>query len=1071
MIGDPSLWGSCLRQDPRSSRLASPISHRAESVLKRTKLKHTKLTCHFEENNIGRQGTNSMSRILPLITLLVGQTISLAQEGSGVLVGTVTDRSNAVVPGATVTITHTGTGLTRTTTTDSSGDYELRSLPIGRYDVVVTGSGFATLKSTGAEIAVGTKTRLDVQMQLATVTQDITVTAHSAVIDTESGSGGALLSSSQVTNLPLNGRNFLQLVPLEPGVRQNFTSGRQSFTFNGAPPGQGVNLLVDGTDATGIETAEIGGIFTAPNQSTFTLGLDSISEFVVHANNYSTQYGKSLGGVIEVVTKSGTNDLHGNAFYFFRNDVLDANTIQGNAAGLPRPPLRFNQFGANSGAPIRRNKMFFWAGYEGARRRTGLTNTFTVLSDLGRSRIVDPAVAQAVTRWLPRANQPSTSNPDLALLVRNDVQPVQEDIGTVRYDYHISDKASFFVRYNIHNASGVNPLLGVNSAQTVTERQQLGTISWTRIFGPTTTLNLRVGANRIASGQNSAVPDPGFVVSGIFSVSGSFLYNYANAYTYAGDYTHIRGRNTLLAGFEYHTTRVNRNQEGYGNYTFLPGANQLTNFYNNVPDQYSSPSVIGGNSGSGGSMSEYVEDSIKVSRQLTITAGSRYDYFFRISEKYGRIIGIDGSAFPIANIKFRKPGEDVFPANVNGFGPRFGFAYTPKNKLVVRGGYGLFIGLNFPAVATGSAFSFVPPLIPTSLYDPYYAQSSIVFTKLQRPTLLFPDQSFVTPAALLANAPPPSPYLNDPTDWKNTYTHQWSLRIEEEIASETKLSVGYVGTRTLHILGNDYFNLIRPLQGNTRENPAFSNILLKSMNQSSFYSAMQVGLNRRLSRGFQLNANYTWSHSTDDILGFSGTNDPGGGYQTNIRRQNRGNSSFDVRHLVTIDYHYDMLPLAGFTAMPRVLREGWTLGGITTLRTGIPFDVVTGSNVGDGVHIQRPDILCKNPSTGKSAGLFAQMVNPSCFTRPAMDSSSGFFIGNLARNAYYSPAIVNFDFNLTKSTKLNERVTHQLRAEFFNILNNKSFFSPVNSLNNPNFGRILGAAAGRQIQFAAKLIF
>src|ERR1700730_18443964 len=179
----------------------------------------------------------------------------------------------------------------------------------------------------------------------------------------------------------------------------------------------------------------------------------------------------------------------------------------------------------------------------------GLTNTFTVLSDLGRSRIVNPAVAQAVTRWLPRANQPSTSNPDLALLVRNDVQPVQEDIGTVRYDYHISDKASFFVRYNIHNASGVNPLLGVNSAQTVTERQQLGTISWTRIFDPTTTLNLRVGANRIASGQNSAVPDPGFVVSGIFSVSGSFLYNYANAYTYAGDYTHIRGRNTLLAGF------------------------------------------------------------------------------------------------------------------------------------------------------------------------------------------------------------------------------------------------------------------------------------------------------------------------------------------------------------------------------------------------------------------------------------------------------------------------------------------------------------------------------------------
>ena len=296
--------------------------------------------------------------------------------------------------------------------------------------------------------------------------------------------GGVLLNSSQVTNLPLNGRNFLQLVPLGPGVRQNFSSGRQSFVFNGAPPGQGVNLLVDGTDATGIEFAEIGGIFSAPNQSTFTLGLDSISEFVVHSNNYSVQYGKSLGGVIEVVTRSGTNDVHGNAFYFFRNDLMNANTIQGNAAGLPRPPLRFNQFGGNTGAPIVKNKMFFWAGYEGVRRRTGLTNTFTVLSDLGRSHVMNPAIARAVDQYLPTANRPSTSNPELALLVRNDVQPVQEDIGAARYDYRVSDKDTVFLRYNIHNAFGDNPLLG--AVQTTNERQQLGTLSWTRVVSPLT---------------------------------------------------------------------------------------------------------------------------------------------------------------------------------------------------------------------------------------------------------------------------------------------------------------------------------------------------------------------------------------------------------------------------------------------------------------------------------------------------------------------------------------------------------------------------------------------------------
>ena len=233
---------------------------------------------------------------------------------------------------------------------------------------------------------------------------------------------------------------------------------------------------------------------------------------------------------------------------------------------------------------------------------------------------------------------------------------------------------------------------------------------------------------------------------------------------------------------------------------------------------------------------------------------------------------------------------------------------------------------------------------------------------------------------------------------------------------------------------------------------------------------MHVTFNRRLAKGLQFDVNYTWSHSTDNIFGFAGVNDPGGGNQTGNFRQNWGNSSFDVRHLVTIDYYYE-LPLRGLTAVPRALREGWTLGGITAIRTGSPYDVQTGSNVGDGIHSQRPDIVCKSPSTGASAGLFAQVLNPSCFGKPAMDPVTGFFVGNLARNAYYGPASVNFDFNISKNTRMGERFTHQLRAEFFNGFNGTNFTAPVSTLNNPNFGRILAAGSGRSIQFAMKLIF
>jgi hypothetical protein len=814
----------------------------------------------------------------------------------------------------------------------------------------------------------------------------------------------------------------------------------------------------------------VGGINRAPGQSTFTLSLDSVSEFVVHSNNFSVRYGRTLGGAIEVVTKSGSNQYHGNMFHFFRNNVLNANTIQGNAAGLKTPPLRFNQFGGNAGGPIVRNKMFFWAGYEGVRRRTGQTSTFSVLSDLGRSRIVDPEINGYVRDFIPRANQPSTSNPNIGLLVRNDVQSVREDIGTVRFDWQVSRNDSLFVRYNIHDAGGTTPGLGTPKNDTLASpRQQLGTISDTHIFSPTTTLNLRAGVNRLVNLSGTTGPDPGISVSGIFGVSGGYLNQYAIAYTYAADFTEVRGRHTLSTGFEYRTTAINRSQRGAANYSFLASAAQLDNFFRNVPDQFSSASVIGGNAGLSGSISGYFEDAFKMSPTFTLTAGLRYDYFFRPTEKYGRIIGIVGSPFPISNLRFTKPGDQVIPRDLNGYGPRFGFAWTPRSTFVVRAGYGIFMGLNYPALPTAAAFTMVPPVIPQELYDPNYAQSSIVFSRQDRSDLVFPNVGFVTKEALLLKSPPPSPSFPLP-DWKNSYTHQWSLRVEDEIARGTRLSVGYVGTLSIKVIGEDRFNLIRPLQGNTRENPLFSNITLRgSFNQANYHS-MQVSMNRRLSRGLQMNLSYAWSHSIDDIFGFADLNNPGVTPQTNSRQLQRGNSTFDVRHDFIFDYYYE-LPTPSASGLLRKVVSGWVAGGITRIRSGEPYTVVTGTNVGDGVHTQRPNLVCADGSPGRSPGLFVQVLNPACFQPPATRNADGYLVGNVGRNAFFGPSSVNFDFNISKNTRLTEGLTYQIRGELFNLFNNTNFNSPVSQLNNPNFGRILGAAPGRAVQFAMKLIF
>jgi outer membrane receptor protein involved in Fe transport len=357
----------------------------------------------------------------------------------------------------------------------------------------------------------------------------------------------------------------------------------------------------------------------------------------------------------------------------------------------------------------------------------------------------------------------------------NDVSPVQEDIGTSRWDYRISDKDNFFIRYNIYKSNGYTPGINPLTNNVITNQQQLGTVSLVHVFGPTTTMDLRTGVNRLPTSQTyPGAPDPGINVSGILSITGGYQYNAATAYTYAGDVTKVRGRHTLAMGFEYHTTRVNRDQRGNNVYNFLASSTQLSNFFQNIPDQLASASVIGGNSGGSGSVSAYFEDSFKQSRKLTLTAGLRYDYYLRPTEKFGRIIGLEGSPFPLSNLQFKKPGDEVINPDYLGFGPRLGVAYTPTARTVIRGGFGIFLGLNYPALTTAAAYTFVPPAIPADLYDPYYAQTAITFTRQQLSNLSYPNISFLTPQALLQNAPAPSPNFPMP-DWRNTESAQYKL--------------------------------------------------------------------------------------------------------------------------------------------------------------------------------------------------------------------------------------------------------------------------------------------------------
>jgi hypothetical protein len=269
----------------------------------------------------------------------------------------------------------------------------------------------------------------------------------------------------------------------------------------------------------------------------------------------------------------------------------------------------------------------------------------------------------------------------------------------------------------------------------------------------------------------------------------------------------------------------------------------------------------------------------------------------------------------------------------------------------------------------------------------------------------------------------------------------------------------------VHVIGQDAFNPIRPLLGNTREFPALGTFSVRGTFNNAIYHAMQTKYTRRLTKGLQFEVNYTWSHSLDDLFGYGGQDDPGVTPQTNMRRMQYGSSGYDRRHDFHAYFYYD-LPLGS-----NRLARGWNIGGISRVASGRTYTVVTGTNIGDGSHVQRPNLRCSDAATGQSTGLFAQMLNPACFAAPTVPDANGFLVGNLGRNTFIGPSSVNFDFNITKNTRISERFSHQFRAEFFNMFNNTNFNTPNASLNDPNFGRITGAAAGRELQFAMKLLW
>jgi len=1026
--------------------------------------------------------SNNFKTVISILVVVLFTGLSvLAQSNTGTITGVVQDANGAVVPNAAVTVTNVGTNESKTVTTDSEGRYEAPSLSTGVYKVSAKANGFQAVTVENARLAVGDKLRVDVTMSVSGVNAVVTV-ADQTPVDTETSTVGDTITSERIQDNPVNGRDFTQLLATVPGSVQ--TTNQFQTSINGIPSTfGGTSVLVDGIDAGRVDLNGTSNVLGRVESRVNRVSMDSIQEIQVVEQNYSAQYGQALSAVINPITKSGTNNFHGSVFDYIRNEHLDANDFFNNLQGFPRSKFRLNQFGGNISGPIKRDKWFFFTNYEGVRQTRG--QLFTALTPTAAFRAgIAPALKTAVAT-LPLPLKPftfpgqSTPSADLGLYSVQKDGKLREDTGSVKIDFHQSDKSNFSARYNINDSTTTTPYgVGTDQVAPGTLRVQLFKLSHTYAFSGTTVNEAAFGINRNTtnvSGGPSQFPIMSFLFadSAIANIGPAQFdqHRVGTVYQFLDTLSFIRGDHSLKVGVD---VRLNRRDALSRQQITLQYAS-ISDFKNNSPFIES----IAGNpllSYANENYSGFVQDDWKIHPRLSLNLGLRYDVSSVSREKNGYLQNFD----PVT-LKTSPRGEKIYEADKNNFGPRLGFAFDVfgNQKTVVRGGYGIFYNRELPA-SFGSPQVNSFPAVSISILDLFglgYCPTPPAVWGYPVDPAIFNGCGVATKMAIERNLKTPE-------------AQQWSLNVQQDLGFGV-LQVGYVGNHVTHLLTDgvvsprnlnradiDFFGF------NLRRLPQFGDIFLVGSYPSSNYNAMQVTLKRNFYRGLHYNFNYTWAHAIDDVVGFF--KDYQNEYDT---RGERASSDQDIRHNISFDASYD-LPSAkrwfgdGF---PTVLSDGWQISTITQWRTGFPVNVTRQGGVFGGFSLRPNYIPGSNPYCSNYRVPDCQF-NAAAFQAPA----GAFTPGNTPRNFLRGPHFAQVDFSIAKNTKIRENKSLQLRLDIFNLFNKANFADPSGGLapgSTPNslaptafFGRsvstvgnqlggLLGFGGPRQLQLSARFNF
>ncbi len=1000
--------------------------------------------------------------VLPFTPLLCAQSTNAS------LSGRIADPSKALIAGAKVAAIDAGTNVRYETATNGAGEYSLANLPPGPYRIEVEKAGFKRLVKPDVILHVQDALEIDFELTLGSASDSVTVESGAPLVNTESATVSTVVDRTFVDDLPLNGRSFQTLIMLAPGAVVTATAfdDQGQFSVNGQRADANY-FTIDGVSAnfgvTGYSplTQTAGGTLPALSAAGGTNSLvsaDAMQEFRIQTSSFAPEYGRTPGGQISIVTRSGTNDFHGALFDYFRNSALDARDWFTNFNGLAKPEERQNDFGGVLGGPVIKNKTFFFFSYEGLRLRQPVTGESAV-PDAG-SRQAAPAGTQPYLNAFPIANGPEIGG-GIAQFNAGFSNPSNLDATSLRIDHVLTSRLTLFGRFDYSPSSLIQrapPLDGavLSLAQSLDTSVKTGTIGLNEVITPAIGNEVRVNYSndRVSTAYKmdsfgGAVPLPDSLLfpQGVTSATSAFSIYFAGAGEYAqgksgldeqrqvnfiDNLSATKGGHRLKVGVDYRRLSPFVSPYAYRQFIeftgmgsapggALSGEAALAATFNNQGD-----SLLSNN------FSLYGQDTWKITPRFTLTYGLRWDVNpplkgASLANDPFTVTGLNNpAAINPANVALQPRGTPLYQTKWGNVAPRLGLAWQLTKGTTVRGGFGVFYDLGQGSL--GGVSSYFPYMV----------------TKIISPS---PTPFPLTPQ----NLAPPAPSLNPPVstilvgvpDLKLPRSYQWNVALEQALGSNQSLSLTYVGA-----IGRD---LLRTTQL-TNLNTDFPFVGLIDNSATSDYHALQLKFQRRLARGLQALGSYTFSHSIDNVSTDAFAtylNTPSALANPNI---DRGDSDFDIRHAFTGALTYD-LPVWGSNRTVRNILGGWSVDTFVLARSAPPVDIVEAQYRAVGIDLMpRPNVVPGVPLVLYGSGYPGGKV----FNQAAFVAAPAGQQGDFGRNVLRGFDATQADVAMQRAFRVTERVRLRLRGELFNILNH------------PNPSKSLPTASPKRLRSAAR---